>query len=165
LEFYTNQTIIGDFKNYINYLLTHKNKYTGISMAEDPTVAIIETGNELSGPDFGDMYIPISWTQVIAHYVKSLGPHKLIMDGTYGINTTHFAVNTVDLFSDHFYPLNISRLEQGSAQVKSANRVYVAGEYDWTGLHGGDNLTNFFSAIEADQKQSEPVISGDLFWR
>ena len=165
MQFYTNKTIIEDFKNYIHYLLTHKNQYTGLTMAEDPTVAIIETGNELSGPDFGDKYVPNSWTQEIASFVKSLGPHKLIMDGTYGINKTHFALDIIDIFSDHFYPLNDTQLKQDIAAVKTTNRAYVAGEYDWTGLNGGDSLKDFFSIIEAEQTKAKPGVSGDLFWR
>ena len=31
VEFYTNATIIQDFKNYIQHLITHKNKYTGLT--------------------------------------------------------------------------------------------------------------------------------------
>lgn len=31
LEFYTNATIIQDFKNYIEHLITHKNQYTGLT--------------------------------------------------------------------------------------------------------------------------------------
>lgn len=165
LKFYTDKTIVGDFKNYIKYLLTHKNQYTGLSMAEDPTVAIVETGNELGGPNFGDEYVPNEWTQEITSFVKSLGPEKLVMDGTYGINATHFEVTNVDLYSDHFYPLNITKLKSDISAVKGANRAYVAGEYDWTGLNGGDQLTDFFSAIEQEFNSYKPGISGDLFWR
>lgn len=34
-QFYTNATIIGDFKNYIKHLLTHVNPYAGLSYADD----------------------------------------------------------------------------------------------------------------------------------
>ena len=60
-EFYTNPLIVGDFKRYIRKLITHVNPYTGLTYAEDPTVYAFETGNELSGPIFGDMNIPIPW--------------------------------------------------------------------------------------------------------
>ncbi|TKA75487.1 hypothetical protein B0A49_02018 [Cryomyces minteri] len=164
MEFYTNPTIVSDFKNYISHYMSHKNRYTGLTYAEDPTIAIIETGNELGGPIFGDMNVPNSWTQEIASFVKSLAPEKLVMDGTYGINTTHFAVSTIDLFSDHFYPLNNTKLTAGIALVASTDRVYSAGEYDWTGLKGGDSLQSFYSIVEAQQEKPKPVISGDLFW-
>ena len=164
LEFYTNQTLVGDFKDYLHYLWTHKNQYTGLSMAEDPTVAIVETGNELGGPTFGDEYVPSAWTEEIASYMKSLGPEKLVMDGTYGVNASHFAVEAIDLFSDHFYPLNTTKLASDIALVQTAGRAYVVGEYDWTGLNGGDSLTSFFQLIEEQQSMPEPVVVGDLYW-
>ena len=66
MEFYTNPTIIQDFKNYIEHLVTHKNPYTGLTYAEDPTIAMYETGNELGGATFGDMDVPNSWTEEIS---------------------------------------------------------------------------------------------------
>lgn len=66
MEFYTNATIVADFKDYIKHLITHKNPYTGLTYANDPTIAIYETGNELGGPTFGDMDVPNAWTQEIA---------------------------------------------------------------------------------------------------
>lgn len=165
LEFYTNATVIGHFKDYIHYLLTHVNQYTGLTYAEDPTIAMIETGNELSGPNFGDEYVPNSWTLEIANYIKSLAPNKLIMDGTYGINETHFELGVVDIYSDHFYPLSVSKLNAGIALVAEAKRTYFAGEYGWTGQNGGDSLPAFFAAIEAAAaKKNNPVIMGDAFW-
>lgn len=65
-QFYTNRTLIDDFKRYIKKLITHVNPHTGISYAEDATVFAYETGNELSGPVFRDMNIPNEWTTEIA---------------------------------------------------------------------------------------------------
>ena len=128
LQFYTNRTIIDDFKNYINILLTHVNPYTGLSYAEDPTIYAYETGNELGGPIFGDQYVPNSWTTEIAEYIKQLAPHKLVQDGTYGVNETHLSIDAVDIFSDHFYPPNITKLENDIALVATVNKTYDAGE-------------------------------------
>lgn len=66
MQFYTNETIIGDFKNYIHKLLTHVNPYTKLSYAQDPTIFAYETGNELSGVVWSDGDVPNSWTQDIA---------------------------------------------------------------------------------------------------
>jgi mannan endo-1,4-beta-mannosidase len=143
--------------------LTHKNKYNGLTYAEDPTVAIIETGNELSGPIFGDMNVPTSWINEIGTFVKSLpgAGSKLFLDGTYGINSTHFSLPVIDIFSDHFYPRNISKLRQGVAAVATTNRVYLADEYDWTST-SGDSLPSFLSAVEDEFENS--VLTGDKFW-
>lgn len=111
-QFYTNATIIEAFKGYVRTLLTHVNVYTNITYAEDPTIFAYETGNELGGSVFGDMDVPVEWLREIAGLVKELAPEKLVVDGTYGINRTHFDVEEVDLFSDHFYPVNTTKLEE-----------------------------------------------------
>lgn len=163
-QFYTNATIVNDFKNYINHLLTHVNPYTGLSFAEDPTIFAYETGNELGGPIFGDEDVPVEWTSEISAYIKQLAPQKLVIDGTYGVNKTHLNIPTIDIFSDHFYPLNITKLEDDIAVVETANKVYIAGEYDWTGNNPSPSLQSFYDVIEARQNMSKPVIAGDLFW-
>ena len=164
-EFYTDRTIINDFKKYIRHLITHINPYTGLSYAEDPTIFAYETGNELSGPTFGDTDVPAAWTDEICRYIKQLGPNKLCIDGTYGINETHLRIESVDAFDDHYYPLNITKLQSDIELSGSANKPYIAGEYDWTGLiPDAPSLQSWFDVIEARQNTSNPVIAGDLFW-
>ena len=65
-EFCTNATIIQDFKNCIEKLVTHVNPYTGLTYGEDPTIFAYETGNEFSGPTSGDMDVPVEWTAEIS---------------------------------------------------------------------------------------------------
>ncbi|KAK5120482.1 hypothetical protein LTR85_006137 [Meristemomyces frigidus] len=164
MQFYTNRTIINDFKNYIRHLLTHVNPYTGLTFAQDPTIFAYETGNELGGPIFGDEDVPVEWTNEICSYVKQLGPHKLCIDGTYGVNSTHLNISSVDIYSDHYYPLNLTKLQDDIDLVGSANKVYLAGEYDWTENNPSPSLQSFYDIIEARQNTSNPVIAGDLFW-
>lgn len=161
-QFYTNTTIVSAFKNYIQGLLTHENKYNGLTYAEDTTIFAYETGNELLGPVWGDMNCPADWVRDIAQFVKGLAPSKLIVDGTYGVNTTHFDVDEIDIFSNHFYPPNTTKLELDLAAVQGANRAYFAGEYNWTGpdaTGGPANLVSFFDILE-----DSPVAAGDAFW-
>ena len=131
----------------------------------DPTIFAYETGNELGGPIFGDMWVPNEWTEEISSFVKSLAPHKLIVDGTYGVNKTHLGIDTVDIYSDHYYPVNDTKLQDDIDLVATANKTYLAGEYDWTGnVKTASSLSSFYSIIEAQQKKTKPVIAGDLFW-
>ncbi|KAK3938941.1 glycoside hydrolase superfamily [Diplogelasinospora grovesii] len=111
MHFYTNGTIIDMFKGYIRTLVTHVNPYTNLSYAEDPTIFAYESGNELNGPVWGDMNVPVSWIREIGGFVKQLAPKKLFVDGTYGINKTHLSIDEVDIFSDHYYPVSISKLQ------------------------------------------------------
>lgn len=98
--------------------------------------------------------------------MRRAGPKKLCIDGTYGVNTTHFAVEEIDIFSNHFYPPNITILNSDIAEVESANRTYIAGEIAWTGLKG-DSLSSFYNTI-LDRagwgKTSNPVVVGSHFW-
>jgi len=165
MQFYTNATIVQDFKNYIQHLISHVNPYTGLSYAEDPTIFAYETGNELGGTNFGDMDVPNEWTTEISSYVKSLAPNKLVVDGTYGVNKSHLSIDTIDIYSDHYYPLNITKLQADIALVAAVNKTYLAGEYDWTGnTKSAPSLESFYGVIEARQELANPVIAGDLFW-
>ncbi|KAI0486556.1 glycoside hydrolase superfamily [Xylaria cf. heliscus] len=158
-QFYTNATIVATFKDYIKTLLRHKNQYNNLTYAEDPTIFAYESGNELLGPIWGDMNCPADWVRDIAKYVKSLAPNKLFFDGTYGINKTHLDIKEIDVFSDHFYPLDTKKLNAGIAAVESVGKVYYAGEYDWVGASGGDSLESFFQIIERSA-----TVGGDSFW-
>lgn len=161
MEFYNNKTIVNDFKNYIHHLLTHVNPYTGLSYAQDPTIFAYETGNELGGPVFGDKNVPAAWTDEICSYIKQLAPHKLCIDGTYGINQTHLSIASVDIVSDHYYPLDLNKLNNDLDLAAEGKKVYLAGEYDWTGnVASAPSLQSFFDVIE---KRTD-VIAGDLFW-
>ncbi|KAI6093838.1 glycoside hydrolase family 5 protein [Hypoxylon rubiginosum] len=157
-QFYTNSTIIDLFKDYIKTIITHRNQYTNLTFAEDPTIFAYETGNELLGPTWGDMNSPADWVQEIAQYVKSIAPQKLVVDGTYGINKTHLNIEEVDIFSDHMYPVNTTKLQEDIGLVEAAGRPFFAGEYDWV---GGDtaNLQSMFKIIE-----ESPAVAGDTFW-
>jgi len=164
-QFYTNDTIIASFKDYIQKLVTHVNQYTNISYADDPTIFAYESGNELAGPIWGDKNVPVSWVTEIGSFVKFLAPQKLFVDGTYGINTTHLPIDQVDIVSDHFYPIDINKLKSDLDLVSAANKTYFAGEFDWTGYNNGltptgDDLATWFNTIE----QGGAASIGDAFW-
>ncbi|GAM83792.1 hypothetical protein ANO11243_017820 [Dothideomycetidae sp. 11243] len=161
--FYTRPDIIAAFKRYINKIITHKNKYNGLTYAEDTAIIAFATGNDLSGPHDGDQQVPNSWTQDIARYIKSLSPEKLIVDGTQGVNRDHFAVEEIDIFTDHQCPPNVAKMKDDIAAVGSADRVFLVEEYDWRGIKG-DSLKEFNWAIEDAHKSDHPVVAGDLFW-
>lgn len=164
-QFYTNATIIADFKAYIRHLLTHTNPYTGLTYAEDPTIFAYETGNELGGPVFGDKSVPNSWTHEICSFVKELAPNKLCIDGTYGVNPSHLNISSVDAYDNHFYPPNLAQLDGDIKLVEGAGKVYFAGEYDWTANNPSSaSLDDFFGVIEERQTLPNPVVAGDLFW-
>jgi hypothetical protein len=134
-DFYSNATVIQDFKNYINHVLTHVNQYTGIALKDDPTIMAWETGNELTN-NTG------TWddnlTQTIASYIKGIAPNQLVADGHYAeannnaLTASQLQLSAVDMYTDHFYPPHISTMQANAALAKQYNKVYYIGEYDWT---------------------------------
>jgi len=112
-EFYNvSGNVWPEFKKYIHTLLTHVNPHTNLSYAQDATIFAIETGNELCGPVWGDMDVPADWVKEVGKYVKSLAPQKLFVDGTYGVNQTHLNIEEVDIFSNHYYPVSLTKLRK-----------------------------------------------------
>jgi mannan endo-1,4-beta-mannosidase len=149
-QFYTNTTVVDSFKGYIHTLLTHVNRYTGLSYAEDPTIYAYETGNELAGPVWGDMDVPVEWLTEISRYVKELAPRKLVVDGTYGVNKTHLGVDEVDTFSDHYYPISLSKLQEDLQLGKS--RPEIRGDGFFVLEHGAND--------EGSGKREQDVFCG-----
>ena len=133
--FFNTSSIVDSFKRYITQHLSHVNRYTNIALKDDPTILGWESGNELSAVLWNDGPAPPAWTSEIGHVIKSLAPNHLFFDGTYGIyeGTGQVDVKVVDVFSDHFYPPNITKLESGIALAHGAGREYFAGEFDWVG--------------------------------
>jgi mannan endo-1,4-beta-mannosidase len=162
-QFYTNATIVAAFKDYVQKLVTHRNQYTHLTYAEDPIIFAYETGNELQGPVSQDLDCPAEWVRDIVTFIKGLAPDKLVVDGTAGVNRAHFDIQEIDIYSNHYHPVNTTKLELDLAAVQSAERPYFAGEFNWTGPDGDDSsstkLVSFFDIIE-----KSTVAAGDAFW-
>lgn len=158
-QFFTDPNVISDFKAYISTLLTHVNALTGIALKDDPTILAWETGNELYITSTASGKPPESWTQAIAQHIKSLAPKHLVIDGSYGPGTAKsLAIPEVDIYGNHFYPLNTNTLIANARRVWAANKVMYTGEYDWTEKNGGDSLVSFLTLLE-----TFPQI-GDSYW-
>uniref|UniRef100_A0A0G4I1F5 mannan endo-1,4-beta-mannosidase n=1 Tax=Chromera velia CCMP2878 TaxID=1169474 RepID=A0A0G4I1F5_9ALVE len=161
-EFYKDETVIQDFETYIRTLLSHRNPHTGLRYSEDPTIVGWETGNEL--------YPPAQWTARIAKLLKSLAPQQLVMDGRWGIDPESLQIEEIDLVSSHYYywplfELWKDRVWNGLGKARQAGKVFVVGEYDWTGKGGTSpslpgSVRDFLSAVE----NMEGSVEGDLWW-
>jgi hypothetical protein len=183
--FFTDATVIRDFKRHISTLLNRRNTYNGTLYKDEPAILAWETGNELSlwkgnkeynGPP------PPAWTADIATYIRAQGAKQLIMDGTnirgkvtedHGFPYTPYPVNiaNVDIYSAHYYyhadwPKSIHMagdLREDSTAVHAAGRAFIAGEYDWTAESnslGEHKLPDFLATLE----DTSTGIDGDLFW-
>ncbi len=154
------------FFDYIDALMTHKNPYTGLTYADDPTIAILETGNEIySAKDYPE------WTEAVAAHLKKVAPNKLVADGS---AATGLAVSDqpglhaadVDILGAHYYaqdsgyrPAPImtlaGQLDQDVAAAQSAGKVFVLGEYPWT----RSDIDQWYAKVEG-----KPAIAGDMMW-
>ena len=138
-SFYTDSSAISAFRAFVQKRLDHVNPYTGRKTSDEPAIAIWETGNELAPP--------ADWTASLATFIKSVDANHLVMDGTYGIVPDHLsACGDCDVYSDHFYPPNLSRFSTGVAATAAAKRVYSIGEFGWS---QGGPVQELMAACEA----------------
>lgn len=112
-----------------------------------------ETGNELLPP--------ANWTGVIAEHVKSVDTNHLVLDGRYGIDPEALLLDTVDIYSDHYYPMSVVKLQSDAEQVYSAAKVFLVGEYGWS-----DGSVDFLQSFleEAEALTEAGKLAGDLYW-
>lgn len=159
-EFFTNLNVRNDFKDYILKWLNHTNKYNGIQIKNNPTLAFIELGNELGNyrPDTTSIAIPTQeWINDISNFIKSIDKNHLILgpsDECLGEPTSNdFKVPNIDIYSGHFYEQDYNRLDYGANTAKLINKAYIIGEYS------SHFDINWFKQIEKRKN-----IKGDLFW-
>jgi hypothetical protein len=152
-EFYTDAGVLIDFKAWISKLLNRVNTYTNVRYKDDPTIMAWETGNELRSTS--------AWTAKIAYHLRTEDTRHLIIDGAYGINANSLSIPDVDIYSDHFYPMSIAKLNSDAATVQAAGKAFFVGEYAWRPNPSdppGDTLPNFLTAIE------NSTAIGDVYW-
>lgn len=153
--FYYDSTAIADFQRYVSTLLNHVNIYTGIAYKNDPSILAWELGNELRAP--------LDWERTMADYIRGIDGNHLIASGSYNwqdrkmIFAHELALPSIDIYTGHYYPPSIADLQAQAVLAQSAQKVFIAEEYDWN-TGDGDSLSSFLSAIE----QSD--IAGDLYW-
>ncbi|HEX8632292.1 MAG TPA: cellulase family glycosylhydrolase, partial [Catenuloplanes sp.] len=143
--FYTDARVIAAFKDYIRYLLTHVNPYTGRAYADEPTVLAWELGNELEG-------MTPQWVDTISAYLHELAPRHLV--AAPGVSPATLDSAQVDIVDAHYYPPTAERILADAARVTEAGKVYIAGEY------GSTTATpELLEPLARD-----PRVSGTLFW-
>lgn len=136
-----------DFTTYVTTLLTHRSNITGVrfmskalatltdlcvasqlTLAEEPTVLAFETGNELGGWS-RDAYPPtVEWTTAVSDLLKTLAPDTLVISGSYGVQKRELNIASVDIVSDHYYPLYSYNLKKAASLAGSSDKVFLVGE-------------------------------------
>lgn len=157
-EFWTNPSVRSDFKNFIKEWLNHVNKYTKVAIKNDPSLCMIELGNELGQirPDAGSTTIPTEdWIRDISSYIKSIDKNHLVLNGSDEClgQSNDFNISSLDVYSAHFYWFDLGRLDYGANNSAAINKPYIVGEYSskWN--------NDWFSHIETRKN-----IKGSVFW-
>lgn len=85
-DFYTNETLKGWYKAYINTLLNHTNPYTGRKLKDEPGVFAWELSNEpRCSTDSGcKNNVIYNWAKEMSAYVKSIDPYHMVSVGDEG---------------------------------------------------------------------------------
>jgi mannan endo-1,4-beta-mannosidase len=156
-DFWTNKEVRNDFKDYINKYLNHYNTYNKCLMKDDPSLGIIELGNELGNirDNHNSLTIPTNeWLTDISKYIKSIDPNHLILnpaDECLG-QSNEFSIQTIDTFGAHFYWNDTQRLDTGIVMSRRANKPYIVGEY------------SSFSDESWYKLLENRKVKGSLFW-
>ena len=85
-DFYTNETLKGWYKDYIDGLLNHTNPYTGRKLKDEPSVFAWELANEPrcnSDAQCKDNIL-YNWAKEMSEYVKSIDPNHMVALGDEG---------------------------------------------------------------------------------
>jgi hypothetical protein len=145
--FYTDSQIKTDYKKYISDWLNHTNQYTGLAYKDTPSIAVIETGNELwTADDFR------TWTPEIAAYIKFIAPNVLVADGmsadgssywaslnppqdpiAHTVTAESLASTSIDIVGIHPYSVfTASDVTTAASRAASAGKSFAVGEYPWS---------------------------------
>ena len=150
--FWTDSTVIADFKKTIVFMINRVNTYTGVPFKEDKAILGWETGNELEVGTF-------AWTRDIAAYVKTLDKNHLLIEGTHSQVILDDAISdpNIDVLSTHFYrPASqmIKLMLEARAKAKG-KKPYFVGEFGFMPVDSMRCVVD--SAIESG-------MSGILLW-
>ncbi|HKX28392.1 MAG TPA: cellulase family glycosylhydrolase [Blastocatellia bacterium] len=181
LLFYTDETIKGWYKAYVNMLINRVNTVTGVAYKDDPTIMAWELANEPRAR--GNVAALQAWMTEMSAYVKSLDSNHLLSDGGEGMDSmtanypsisNTYAVSgfegasfsqmvnipNIDLVSYHFYPTNWGLNNTTDAEIwirvhqqlaRAAGKVAFLGEFG-TSVPGACNGD---AARGYDQTRSE----------
>jgi mannan endo-1,4-beta-mannosidase len=108
------------YKDFVSFILSRTNRYTGLKYTDDPAIMTWELGNEPRA--FSTENIPAlqAWVSDVAAFIKQLDPNHLVTTGTEGqhgceksllfFEQIHADPN-IDYLTMHIWPKNWSWLD------------------------------------------------------
>ena len=145
--FYSDARAVAAFEDYVRARLEHVNAFTGRRAADEPAIAMWETGNELMAP--------ANWTASLARFIKRVAPRHLVLDGSYWAQQSaaeraaHLAIAEVDAVTDHFYPPDAARLAATLGETAAVQKAFTLGEFGWADGAKLDAMLDVCAAAQA----------------
>jgi hypothetical protein len=175
IAFFTNATVIANFKAFVSHVLNHVNSYTGIALKNDPVVLAWETGNELTVYPTAWPYS--AWTDTISRHIKlTEGAQQLVVDGKIDsvyksdgvIDTASMVLPYIDIHSTHGNSefREPKEVQKQAAIAKTYNKAFLVGEMSSTGTPAGSSsllpwtLPEMLTQISASQD-----IDAAAYWQ
>ncbi len=150
--FFTDPEIKDAFKDFIAYVLTRENTYTGVQYKNEPAILAWELGNELrSAPD--------AWIAEMAAFVKSIDANHLLLSGRDKVTAHDLENDDIDIINVHYYRNNTTgTFAENAAADRAATaglKPLIIGEY---GLVAFDEIADLLEEAHTNG------TSGSLIW-
>ncbi|WP_051326644.1 cellulase family glycosylhydrolase [Aliagarivorans taiwanensis] len=177
------------YKAYVEYLLTHTNRYTGVAYNQDPTIMTWELANEPRAQSDKSGELLYDWAKEMSEYIRELAPNQLIALGDEGFFTRpgsdDWAYNgnegvdwerlislpEINYGTFHLYPEHWGRhepLEWGNQWITehleaaaAANKPVVLEEY---GIGAAEPFNRDLIYHKWNKVATEGGAAGTMFW-
>lgn len=114
-QFYFCDACKSDYQKQLEYILSHRNSYSGIRYIDDPTIMSWEVANEPRPMRPASILKYTEWLSSVASLIKSIDTNHLVTLGTEGVIGTEnseqlyeslHSSKTVDYLTIHIWPKN-----------------------------------------------------------
>jgi mannan endo-1,4-beta-mannosidase len=167
--FFQDERTKADYKAWVAHVLDRVNPLTGIAYKDEPAIFAWELMNEPDGEPGGLM---LSWTNEMAHFVKSLDSKHLLASGHANVATrlSDIGLPDIDFGTWHGYPLyyDLSNEQFGKlisdfcSMGRKAGKPVLLEEFGLARSHNdqAEVYRSWLQRIEADD-----ACAGWLVWR
>ncbi|KAJ3231638.1 hypothetical protein HDU81_003656 [Chytriomyces hyalinus] len=179
--FYTDPTVVSNFKAVAQFVATRNNSISGIRYSNDPAIYAWETGNELSNahafssPAVSNRFysnvasyrVPAEWTIGLATFLKSpsVNVTQPVIDGSYNVYGWDEAVLShplIDGFTGHYYqtgaPGNWDAIGHCVGRQRTASRIKLK---FFQGRNKADVTEEFDPGFDNDRSINSHFVDHD----
>ncbi|WP_224485552.1 hypothetical protein [Robertkochia aurantiaca] len=156
-DFWTDEQLIDDFKNTVEFTLNRTNTLTGVKYKDDKAILCWETGNELMSP--------YPWVKEMAAYIKEIDTNHLLMDGFHAVDDYRYIHKesvedpNIDILSSHHYetdPFQQFVNIHSNLDIIKGKKPYILGELGFESTSAHERVYDYII--------SNHEIAGTLNW-